>query len=46
VSLQLRAGAGLRLETTAPPQRAVAPPRTSVERLRLVPTTDDERIPA
>jgi amino-acid N-acetyltransferase len=46
VSLQLRAGAGLRLETTAPPQRAVAPPRTSVERLRLVPIADDERIPA
>jgi amino-acid N-acetyltransferase len=46
VSLQLRAGAGLRLETTAPPQRAVAPPRTSVERLRLVPMADDERIPA
>ena len=37
VSLQLRAGAGLRLDLTAPPQRSVAPPRTSVERLRLLP---------
>ncbi len=37
VSLQLRAGAGLRLDLSAPPQRSVAPPRTSVERLRLFP---------
>jgi len=37
VSLQLRAGAGLRLDLTAPPQRSVAQPRTSVERLRLLP---------
>jgi len=37
VSLPLRAGAGLRLELTAPPARAVAAPRTSVERLRLIP---------
>lgn len=37
VSLPLRAGAGLRLEQTAPPARSVAPPRASVERLRLVP---------
>ncbi len=37
VSLQLRAGAGLRLDLSAPPQRSVAPPRTSVERLRLLP---------
>jgi amino-acid N-acetyltransferase len=37
VSLPLRAGAGLRLEATAPPTRAVAAPRTSVERLRLIP---------
>ena len=37
VSLQLRAGAGLRLDLSAPPQRSVAPPRTSVERLRLAP---------
>lgn len=36
VSLSLRAGAGLRLETTAPPARAVAGPRSSVERLRLI----------
>ena len=36
VSLPLRAGAGLRLELTAPPARAVAAPRTSVERLRLI----------
>jgi amino-acid N-acetyltransferase len=40
VSLPLRAGAGLRLELAAPPQRAVAAPRASVERLRLV------RVPA
>jgi amino-acid N-acetyltransferase len=39
VSLPLRAGAGLRLEQTAPPPRAVAAPRTSVERLRLIPLT-------
>lgn len=37
VSLPLRAGAGLRLEATAPPTRAVAAPRASVERLRLIP---------
>jgi amino-acid N-acetyltransferase len=37
VSLSLRAGSGLRLEATAPPMRAVAAPRTSVERLRLIP---------
>jgi amino-acid N-acetyltransferase len=37
VSLQLRAGAGLRLDLSAPPQRSVAQPRTSVERLRLLP---------
>lgn len=37
VSLPLRAGAGLRLDLTAPPSRAVAAPRTSVERLRLIP---------
>jgi amino-acid N-acetyltransferase len=36
VSLPLRAGAGLRLDVTAPP-RAVAAPRASVERLRLMP---------
>ena len=39
VSLQLRAGAGLRLDLSAPPQRSVAPPRTSVERLRLFPAS-------
>ena len=39
VTLALRAGAGLRLEQTAPPSRAVAAPRTSVERLRLLPVT-------
>jgi len=37
VSLSLRAGSGLRLELTAPPMRAVAAPRASVERLRLIP---------
>jgi amino-acid N-acetyltransferase len=37
VSLSLRAGSGLRLELTAPPARAVAAPRASVERLRLIP---------
>ena len=36
VSLSLRAGSGLRLEATAPPPRAVAAPRASVERLRLI----------
>jgi amino-acid N-acetyltransferase len=46
VALQLRAGAGLRLEQAAPPPRAVSPPRASVERLRLIPITEDERIPA
>jgi amino-acid N-acetyltransferase len=39
VSLQLRAGAGLRLDLSAPPQRSVAPPRASVERLRLLPAS-------
>lgn len=39
VSLALRAGAGLRLEQTAPPARAVAARRSSVERLRLLPIT-------
>jgi amino-acid N-acetyltransferase len=39
VTLALRAGAGLRLEQTAPPSRAVAAPRASVERLRLLPVT-------
>jgi amino-acid N-acetyltransferase len=37
VTLPLRAGTGLRLGTTAPPARAVAGPRSSVERLRLIP---------
>ena len=37
VSLSLRAGSGLRLEAAAPPARAVAAPRASVERLRLIP---------
>jgi amino-acid N-acetyltransferase len=37
VSLPLRAGAGLRLDLSAPPARAVAAPRASVERLRLIP---------
>jgi len=35
VTLALRAGTGLRLDVTAPPSRAVAAPRSSVERLRL-----------
>jgi amino-acid N-acetyltransferase len=35
VTLSLRAGVGLRLNNTAPPMRAVAAPRSSVERLRL-----------
>jgi amino-acid N-acetyltransferase len=35
VTLPLRAGVGLRLDITAPPSRAVAAPRSSVERLRL-----------
>jgi len=39
VTLALRAGAGLRLEQTAPPSRSVAAPRTSVERLKLLPVT-------
>lgn len=39
VSLPLRAGAGLRLEQTAPPARAISGPRTSVERLKLLPVT-------
>jgi amino-acid N-acetyltransferase len=37
VSLSLRAGSGLRLEAAAAPARAVAAPRASVERLRLIP---------
>jgi amino-acid N-acetyltransferase len=37
VTLSLRAGSGLRLEAAAPPMRAVAAPRASVERLRLFP---------
>jgi amino-acid N-acetyltransferase len=37
VSLSLRAGSGLRLEAAAFPARAVASPRSSVERLRLTP---------
>ena len=40
VTLSLRAGTGLRLDNTAPPMRAAAAPRSSVERLRLT------RIPA
>ena len=39
VTLPLRAGAGLRLEQTAPPARAISGPRASVERLRLLPVT-------
>jgi N-acetylglutamate synthase-like GNAT family acetyltransferase len=39
VTLQLRAGAGLRLDLSAPPQRSVAQPRTSVERLKLLPVS-------
>jgi amino-acid N-acetyltransferase len=39
VTLALRAGAGLRLEQSAPPSRSVAAPRASVERLRLLPIT-------
>src|SRR5262249_7743412 len=35
VTLALRAGIGLRLDVTASPLRAVAAPRSSVERLRL-----------
>jgi len=37
VTLPLRAGAGLRLNLNASPVRGVAAPRSSVERLRLVP---------
>jgi amino-acid N-acetyltransferase len=37
VTLPLRAGVGLRLDLTGSPERAVAAPRSSVERLRLVP---------
>lgn len=37
VTRSLRAGAGLRLDAAAPPVRAVAGPRASVERLRLIP---------
>ena len=46
VSLGLRPGAGLRLaEGFTPPPRAAAPPRASVERLRLIPVVaaEDER---
>ena len=39
VTLPLRAGVGLRLDQTAPPSRAVAAPRASGERLRLLPVT-------
>jgi amino-acid N-acetyltransferase len=49
VSLSLRAGAGLRLkEGIGAAPRTVAPPRASVERLRLVPVESDEaeRVPA
>jgi amino-acid N-acetyltransferase len=49
VSLSLRAGAGLRLaEGVGAAPRVVAPPRASVERLRLVPiaTDEPERVPA
>jgi amino-acid N-acetyltransferase len=43
VSLSLRAGTGLRLaEGVGAAPRAVAPPRASVERLRLVPIATDE----
>ena len=45
VSLPLRVGAGLRLDHLAQPPRAVAPPRASVERLRLLPLVS-ESIPA
>jgi len=37
VTLSLRAGSGLRLEQVASPARVVAMPRSSVERLRLIP---------
>ena len=50
VSLSLRAGAGLRLpEGFGAAPRTVAPPRASVERLRLEPITsadEAERVPA
>jgi amino-acid N-acetyltransferase len=51
VSLTLREGAGLRLvENFAPAARAVAPPRASVERLRLFPVVaaegERQRVPA
>jgi amino-acid N-acetyltransferase len=49
VSLSLRAGASLRLaEGLGAAPRTVAPPRASVERLRLVPVDSDEaeRVPA
>jgi len=39
VSLPLRTGAGLRLDQVASPSRTVALPRSSVERLRLIPTS-------
>jgi amino-acid N-acetyltransferase len=46
VSLSLRAGAGLRLtEGIGAVPRAVAPPRASVERLRLIPVANDEPEP-
>ena len=37
VTLSLRPGSGLRIDQVAPPARAVAMPRSSVERLRLIP---------
>jgi amino-acid N-acetyltransferase len=46
VSLPLRIGAGLRLEHVTQLPRAVAPPRASVERLRLLPIVPAESIPA
>jgi len=49
VSLPLRAGVAIRLaEGVGVVPRAVAPPRASVERLRLVPVASDEaeRVPA
>ena len=49
MSLSLRAGSGVRLaEGVGAAPRVVAPPRASVERLRLVPIASDEaeRVPA
>ena len=37
VTLSLRPGSGLRIDQVASPERAVAMPRSSVERLRLIP---------